>query len=122
MVTSIESIPGVKTDERRSYIYVPCDDFRSFRKFFAGIEIVLGAPRPKSGSLMNCEVQLVLPSSEKFCAICMTGDQQAWRKVVEVYCSSVGIPTAVAKDEELAISDGRQIPLNQCAIESSHGR
>lgn len=122
MRVNFESIPGFNKDERHSYIYVQAGDFLSFRKFFAGIQIMLGAPRPKSGSLMNDEVQLVTPSGEVYCAICITGDHEAWRKVVETYSKSVGVKTACVQDQDLAISDGERVSLSLCRLESSHGR
>jgi hypothetical protein len=117
----IESIPGFKLEKRRSYVYVQCDDHCSFRRLFAEIQIVLDAPLPKSGAMMNKEKQLLTPVGEVYCAISLSGDQEAWRNVVQVYCCSRQIKTAHVLGRDLVISNGERVQLDFCTLTSSHG-
>jgi hypothetical protein len=121
MTIDVEAVPGVKIESRRSYIYVRCGRFSTFRRFFESIKIVLGAPQPKSGSMMNAEVELITPTGDTYCAISLVGDQPAWRKVVIAYCASVDVATAQIEARDLVLDSGERIPLELCTLASSHG-
>jgi hypothetical protein len=121
MTIDIELVPGFKKHPRRAYIYVQGPDVSSFRSFFEKMKLLPGVLRPTSGGMMNDEIQLIVPSIGSYFAVSLVGDKGGWNNMIEAYCQSVGVKFAHIDGSNLVVSDGRQVPLSLCTLQSSHG-
>jgi hypothetical protein len=110
-------LPGTVDVEGREFIYVEAPIGGTFSRLVQDILASCpGAPLPQAGGVLEEKARLVLPDKTSLLAISYKGDLASWRNKIAGYCKERGRKWAIIKNQNLAVSDGTEVPVSVCEV------
>ncbi len=111
-------IPGFgEKADGREFFYIQIVGDADFRRLVD--DALASSPQvrlPAAGGIIEEKVRIGLPSDALFLGVSYIGDLEGWRNKLVSFCETHGMKWAMPRGIALAISDGSEVPLQNCVV------
>jgi hypothetical protein len=111
-----KEIPGTVVIEGKEFVYFLDNGKASLREQFKALTQFTNPPNAKNGGVNTQGARIILPDDSTFYAIAYHGDIVGWRKDIQEGAEGLGVLLGKIESNNIAISDGRSIPLSDCKV------
>jgi hypothetical protein len=110
------SLPGTRPRDSGKVIYVLLQGYEDSYDAFDEVTSRVDPPIPTHGAVLVEDWLVKTPTGEIFYPLFFHGDVEGWRQQIESGVTQLGLKMAKIKDGTLAVSDGQNFPLSDCAV------